>query len=105
MINRRSREFSAEDIATIAGAYHNWRNPDGNYEDVKGFCCSTSIEQVQELDYVLTPGSYVGLAVEDDDFDFKERFSQLKAEFEAQLQEEARLNTLIAESLGRVKLG
>ena len=28
----------------------------------------------------------------------------LKAEFEAQLQEEARLNALIAESLGRVKV-
>ena len=28
----------------------------------------------------------------------------LKAEFEAQLQEEAKLNTLIAENLGKVKL-
>jgi len=42
--------------------------------------------------------------VEEDDFDFNERFTGLKAEFEEQLKEEARLNALIAENLGRVKL-
>ncbi|TWI75574.1 type I restriction enzyme M protein [Desulfobotulus alkaliphilus] len=104
LINRRTKEFSAEDIATIARTYHNWRNPDGDYEDVKGFCNAASIERVRELDYVLTPGRYVGLADEEDDFDFKERFTRLKEEFEAQLQEEARLNALIAENLKRVKV-
>ena len=103
LINRRTREFSREDIRKVAGTYHNWRNPDGKYEDVKGFCNSASIERVRELDYVLTPGRYVGLAVEDDDFDFNERFAELKAEFEEQLKEEARLNALIAENLGKVK--
>ena len=39
-----------------------------------------------------------------DEYDFNERFSKLKAEFEAQLKEEARLNALIAENLGKVKL-
>ncbi|MCP4707618.1 MAG: N-6 DNA methylase, partial [Planctomycetes bacterium] len=85
LINRRTREFSKEDIATISGTYHNWRNPDGDYEDVKGFCNSASIERVRELDYVLTPGRYVGLPDDEDDFDFNERFSKLKAEFEEQL--------------------
>jgi len=103
LINRRTLEFSAEDIAVIAETYHNWRNPDGDYEDVKGFCNSASIERVRELDYVLTPGRYVGLPDDEDDFDFNERFSKLKAEFEEQLKEEARLNVLIAENLGKVK--
>lgn len=104
LINRRTKEFSEEDIATITSTYHNWRNPNGDYEDVKGFCNAAPIERVRELDYVLTPGRYVGLPDDEDDFDFKERFTQLKAEFEAQLQEETKLNALIAESLGRVKL-
>jgi len=32
LINRRTRELSAEDIQQIAETYHNWRNPDGNYK-------------------------------------------------------------------------
>jgi type I restriction enzyme M protein len=104
LINRRTKEFSAEDITAISATYHNWRNPDGDYQDVKGFCNSASIERVRELDYVLTPGRYVGLADDEDDFDFKERFYKLKAEFEEQLQEEKRLNALIAENLAKVKI-
>ncbi|HFD12416.1 MAG TPA: DNA methyltransferase, partial [Crenotrichaceae bacterium] len=104
LINRRTRELSAEDIQTIAGTYHNWRNPDGDYEDIKGFCSATPIERVKELDYVLTPGRYVGLAEEEDDFDFSERFSSLKAEFESQLKEEAELNQRILENLAKVNL-
>ena len=50
----------------IAETYYNWRNPDGNYEDIKGFCNAASIERVKEFDYVLTPGRYVGLADEED---------------------------------------
>ena len=104
LINRRTRDFSREDIEKIAETYHRWRNPNGDYEDVKGFCNSASIERVRELDYVLTPGRYVGLPEEEDDFDFKERFTKLKADFEEQLKEEARLNALIAENLQKVKL-
>ena len=103
LINRRTREFSKEDINKIASTYHNWKNPNGNYEDVKGFCNSASLEKVKELDYVLTPGRYVGLAEEEDDFDFNERFIKLKKEFEEQLKEEVRLNTLIVENLSKVK--
>jgi len=59
---------------------------------------------VKELDYVLTPGRYVGLPDEEDDFDFNERFIKLKAEFEEQLKEETRLNALIIENLKKLKL-
>jgi len=102
LINRRTREFSKEDIEKVAETYHNWRNPDGKYEDVKGFCNSTPIERVRKLDYVLTPGRYVGLQDNEDDFDFKERFTNLKKEFQEQLKEEERLNTLILENLKKV---
>ena len=62
------------------------------------------LSRVAELDYVLTPGRYVGLPDEEDDFNFAERFTQLKAEFEAQLLEEAQLNKAIAENLAKVKV-
>ena len=121
LINRRTRELSVDDIKQIADTYHNWRavqgstnvagdrmsgatHSDGTYEDIKGFCCSAPIERVKELDYVLTPGRYVGLPDEEDDFNFKERFSALKAELEAQLIEEAKLNKAIAENLARIEI-
>jgi type I restriction-modification system DNA methylase subunit len=104
LINRRTLEFSADDIKKIAGIYHKWRNPKGRYEDIKGFCNSAGIQRVRELDYVLTPGRYVGLPEEKDDFDFKERFTALKAEFEEQLKEEAILNKKILANLARIDL-
>lgn len=104
LINRRTREFSSEDIERIAGTYHNWRNPDGDYQDEPGFCASVPVERVAELDYVLTPGRYVGLPVEEDDFNFKERFVALKTEWEEQLKEEERLNKVIKENLAKIKI-
>ena len=102
LINRRTKELSPEDIQTITDTYHAWLIGDDSYEDIKGFCASASIERVAELDYVLTPGRYVGLPDEDDDFNFVERFTALKAEFDAQLIEEATLNKAIAENLAKV---
>lgn len=104
LINRRTRELSDDDIRQITDTYHNWRNTGGQYEDVAGFCASVPVDRVKELDYVLTPGRYVGLPDEEDDFDFNERFSQLKAEFEAQLEEEVILNKQITENLRKIKL-
>ncbi len=104
LINRRTRVLSNEDIQKIAGTYHNWQNPEGNYQDEKGFCKSATIDEVAKLDYVLTPGRYVGLPDEEDDFNFNERFTSLKAEFEEQLKEEAELNERILENLAKVAL-
>ncbi len=104
LINRRNRELSHEDIARIAATYHQWRTGDAAYTDEKGFCAAVPLARVAELDYVLTPGRYVGLPDEEDAFDFAERFAALRAEFEAQLVEETQLNQAIAESLARIKL-
>ena len=109
LINRRTKEFTQEDIKTIASTYHNWTSDNDSasaekYEDIKGFCNSASLERVKELDFVLTPGRYVGLPDEEDDFDFNERFTNLKAEFEEQLLEEERLNALIKANLAKIDL-
>lgn len=104
LINRRTRELDDNDIQKIANTYHNWRNPDGDYEDIAGFCKAESIERVKELEYTLTPGRYVGLPDEEDDFDFAARFEYLKIEFQNQLSEEAQLNERITSNLQKINI-
>ena len=103
LINRRTRELSVGDIQKVADVYHAWRTGEGDYADEKGFCASVPLARVADLDYVLTPGRYVGLPDEEDDFNFVERFAALKDQFESQLLEEAKLNQAIAESLAGIK--
>ena len=62
------------------------------------------MSRMAELDYVLTPGRYVGLPEEEDDFNFAEHFTTLKAEFAEQLKEEERLNKVILENLEKIKM-
>jgi len=103
-VNRSIRALSDEDIKKIADTYHSWRKLDGSYKDIKGFCKSATLNEVKQHDYVLVPSNYVGLPEYDDEFNFKERFMSLQAEWEEQLKEEAQLNNIITENLKRVKI-
>ncbi len=103
LINRRTKKFSHDDTDYIAKTYHSWKNKK-EYEDIKGFCKSASLDEVRELNYVLTPGRYVGLEEVDDEFDFKERFLELQKELQEQMKQELELNRRINENLAKVIL-
>ena len=114
LINRRTKDFADVDIAKIADTYHAWRNLPSTsgrgqgegvkYEDVPGFCKSVTLGEIREKDYVLTPGRYIGLPEDEDDFDFAERFGTLKGELDEQMKEETRLNELIRQNLARLEV-
>ena len=104
LINRRTKELSDDDIRTISTTYRKWKSENDGYQDIKGFCKTVTIDEVAKLDYVLTPGRYVGLEEVEDDFNFKERFTSLQKEFKEQLQEEEDLNQKIIENLAKVKV-
>jgi len=101
LINRRTKEFSDEDTDYLSSVYRHWKTGEG-YQDIKGFCKSASLAEVRALNYVLTPGRYVGLEEVDDGFDFKQRFSELQAELKEQMVQEQVLNKKINENLVKV---
>lgn len=70
---------------------------EGEYKDVLGLCKIATIEEIEEKNYSLTPGAYVGVAeVEDDGVDFHERMNEIHAELK-RLNDEA--NVLMDEIL------
>ena len=103
MIDRRHRELTEEDITKISETYHEWRNIDGEYEDIKGFCKSASIEDIREHEYVLTPGRYVGIEdIEDDGIPFDEKMESMTAELAELFAKSRHLEDEIRKNLGGI---
>ncbi|MBR5540890.1 MAG: N-6 DNA methylase [Bacteroides sp.] len=70
---------------------------EGEYKDVLGLCKIATIQEIEEKNYSLTPGAYVGVAeAEDDGVDFHERMTEIHAELK-RLNDEA--NVLMDEIL------
>lgn len=101
MVDRRHRELSQEDVKKISDTYHNWRNIDGQYEDVQGFCKAAKMEEVREHEYVLTPGRYVGIEEQEDDgIPFEEKMESLTSELGELFAKSRRLEDEIRKNLG-----
>ena len=88
-----------EEILTVINEY-NWLTEkfgNGEYHDIAGLCKIATIDEIEEKNYSLTPGAYVGVAeTEDDGVDFHERMNEIHAEL-AKLHGEA--NVLMKEIL------
>ena len=64
---------------------HDWLTEkfgdDGKYQDVLGLCKVATIQEIEEKNYSLTPGAYVGVAEQEDDgVDFHERMTEIHDE-------------------------
>lgn len=103
MVTRKNRELTDEDLEKISGIYHSWRNIDGKYEDVKGFCKVAKIEEVEKNGFVLTPGRYVGTDyVEEDDEVFEEKMARLTKELSGQFAKSKEMEERIKKNLGDI---
>ncbi len=106
MITRRLRELSDADIAKIADTYHAWRNPNGGYDDVRGFAKSATLEEIKKSDFVLTPGRYVGTEkAERDDEPIDAKLERLVTTLEGEFAEGARLEKEIRKKLRELGYG
>ncbi len=98
MVDRTRRELTDADIQKIANAYHAWRGEKnaGKYEDIPGFCCSVSLEEIQKQGHILTPGRYVGAEKQEDDGEpFEDKMRRLTALWQEQRAEGMRLDAMI----------
>lgn len=100
MIDRRHRELTDEEINKIASTYHSWRGEGGKYEDIKGFCKSAKLDEIQKNGYILTPGRYVGTEeVEEDKELFEEKMKKLTLELADQFKKSKELEEEIKKNL------
>lgn len=101
--SRKQKELSKDEVGKIAETYHAWRGElgDGAYADEPGFCKAAAIDEIEDHNFVVTPGRYVGAgAVEEDAEPFEEKFDRLMGELRGQLAEGRRLEAEIEAKLG-----
>ena len=83
------------------GAIH--ESPLRGYSDVAGFCKSSSVEEIREQGYVLTPGRYVGTEEnKNDPENLKEKILQFSDLLQNQFIESKKLEEIIISNLKRI---
>jgi len=103
LVTRVLRDLKEANIIQIVQAYHNWRTGEGDYQDILGFSKSAMLDEIRGHGYVLTPGRYVGAAIQDEDAEpFAEKMTRLTATLKEQFAESARLEQVIIENLRRI---
>jgi type I restriction enzyme M protein len=101
MLNRKHRDFSDEDINTIADTFTAFQ--EGTLEDVKGFCAVATTEDIAKQDYILTPGRYVGIEEQEDDGEpFEEKMVRLTSELSEMFVKSHGLEDEIRQKLGAI---
>lgn len=102
METRTLRVLDDADVAKVAGTYHSWRSksPETEYEDVAGFCKVATLDELEQHDFVLTPGRYVGAAeAEVDDEPIEDKLARLRKRLVEEFEEADRLEAIIRERL------
>lgn len=98
-ISKNQIEFSDVEIQRISDTFKSWCF--GAYEDVDGFCKSTSRDEITSHRDSLSPSRYIGTEEieSENDEDFDTRMQNLTAKLSEQFSESHRLEKLIGRQL------
>jgi type I restriction enzyme M protein len=108
MVDRTHSELLSDDIKRIADTYHAWRGESGVgvYGDVAGFCASKMTAQIEEHQFVLAPGRYVGAEdAEDDGEPIVEKIVRLRNDLFTAFEENDRLEADVRRALESIHHG
>lgn len=108
MVSRRLRELTYKnddgsdgDILKIAATFKAF--DDGILDDIKGYCAAVTTEEIARQDYILTPGRYVGVEVQEDDGEpFEEKMARLTGELSEMFKHSHELEDEIRKRLGAI---
>jgi len=90
-----------DDIKKIADTFEQYRN--GTLEDEKGFCAVKSLADIEEQEFILTPGRYVGIADQEEDGEpFADKMDRLTSELSELFKESHRLEDEIKKQLSSI---
>jgi type I restriction enzyme M protein len=102
MQTRVLKVLTDEDINKIQDAVSSWRTT-GEYKDIKGFCKSSTKEEIENSKYVLTPGRYVGFVDDyDDEIPFDKKLSQLSSTYDKIQEESLKISKRIKDNLKKL---
>ena len=102
MKDRVLRDLAREDIRRIVDTFHGWQQG-ASYQDIPGFCRSTTLEEVRRQEHILVPGRYVGATAEEDDGEpFPERMERLVGCLADQVENSNRLTALVVGRLAEL---
>ena len=101
MVDRKHRDFTDEDIKKLSDTFVAFQ--EGTLEDVKGFCATRSISDIEKEDYILTPGRYVGIEEQADDGEpFEDKMKRLTTELSGMFAKSNELQDEIKKNLSAI---
>jgi len=97
-ISRRQNVFTEDHIAKIVEKFRMFeRGEPAEKVNEIGFAKVATIEEVAKNGYVLTPGRYVGIKLDEEDVPFEEKMKEYSKEMAELLNKEAELTERIKE--------
>lgn len=97
-ISRRQVVFTDEHIEKIVQKFRMFeRGEDEEKIDEVGFAKVATLEEIAKNNYVLTPGRYVGIKVDEEDESFEEKMKTYSEELSRLLKEEEELTQKVKE--------
>ncbi|MCD6449026.1 MAG: N-6 DNA methylase [Thermotogaceae bacterium] len=97
-ISRRQNVFTEEHIAKMVEKFRLFEagEPEEKINEL-GFAKVATIEEIRKNGYVLTPGRYVGIKIEDDGIPFEKKMEEYSYQLQQLLREEKELTEKVRE--------
>jgi type I restriction enzyme M protein len=104
-VSRTQIELTEDEIQRIARPYHAWRGTaDGEaYADQPGFCRGVPLAEIEQQNFVLAPGRYVGTPESEEvHLNFEEKMADLITDLELAEREAERASAELRDQLAEI---